>query len=362
MNKFELPGNIFNESDGYIEKKITFKQINKYNYLFKNPPFQTDIDENKIIDMITSYKKNPTYFAFKNTIVCGVICKNDNITLYLLDGQHRLKMIEELVKEDINDYLYICYYHIKTNEEMKELFKSINKDSHKINNYISLDEFNESLYDLTKEYLKTKYSLYFPERKSQINRRHSLTEFLDLLVQKLYFQKFTNIESIINDIEMKNKKFNKLIDYQEYYLENPEMFYKDEQLCVKNGFIISLKNNNFIDFLVDETVIPDHTFKNLKKSIPPKLRIQVWRKEFNDEDIAYCPFYRCENIIRIGVNGFHCGHVISEFNGGQTNIDNLRPICSDCNCKMATMNWSEYEKLCKKEYRNKKKLNQNIIV
>ena len=102
-------------------------------------------------------------------------------------------------------------------------------------------------------------------------------------------------------------------------------------------------------------VTPDHTFKNQKKIIGPKLRLQVWKKEFENEYEGVCPFYRCTNIIHNGLNGFHSGHVISEFNGGETTIDNLRPICSRCNSRMGITNWNEYEKKCKREYRKHKK-------
>ena len=41
---------------------------------------------------------------------------------------------------------------------------------------------------------------------------------------------------------------------------------------------------------------------------------------------------------------FHCGHIISEINGGKTNIDNLKPICSICNFSMGRKNMNEFSK------------------
>jgi 5-methylcytosine-specific restriction endonuclease McrA len=41
---------------------------------------------------------------------------------------------------------------------------------------------------------------------------------------------------------------------------------------------------------------------------------------------------------------FHCGHIIAEANGGQTNIDNLRPICAQCNLSMGKMNMNVFMK------------------
>jgi hypothetical protein len=358
MNKLNLPGIKINEKQNCIEKTITFKQLTKDYKLFLTLPFQIELDETKIYEMKQAYLLNPDYLVYKNKIVVAIVSNNINedYKLYIIDGQHRIEMAKNLFENnDINDYLTICYYKIDSDIKMKALFKEINRDSYKNNKYISLDEFNETLYDLLKNYLKTNYSLYFPEKKSSINRRHSLSEFLNLLIDKKYFNQFDKIQDIINDIENKNKIFNKLIDYQEYYSQTSDFFYKDEHTCVKNGIIISLKNNNFIDYLIDSNIIPDHNFKNRKKTISPKLRIQVWKKEFPNKNEGTCLFYKCENIINNGLNGFHCGHIISEFNGGETTLENLRPICSKCNCQMSTTNWNEFEKIVKKNYKKHKK-------
>ena len=256
MNELKLPGlnkNIINETQTFIEKKLTFKQTRDNFELFKRLPFQTDLDENKVAEMKESYLRNKEYFHFKNKIVIAVVSNNfdDDYNLYVVDGQHRLEMAKDLC-EDFNGELFICYYKIDSDKKMKELFREINRDSFKNNKYISLDEFQENLYDLTKEYLKSKYSIYFSERKSSTSYRYSLTEFLNELVERLYFEKFNNLQDIKIDIESKNRQFNKLIDYQEYYNENCDNFYKDEHTSVKNGIIITLKNNNFIDYLTNE--------------------------------------------------------------------------------------------------------------
>ena len=41
---------------------------------------------------------------------------------------------------------------------------------------------------------------------------------------------------------------------------------------------------------------------------------------------------------------WECGHVISEYNGGDLSTQNLKPVCSGCNKSMATMNMDEYMK------------------
>jgi len=39
---------------------------------------------------------------------------------------------------------------------------------------------------------------------------------------------------------------------------------------------------------------------------------------------------------------FHCAHIISEKNGGATTLDNLMPICAQCNTSMRTQNLYDF--------------------
>lgn len=339
MNKISILGKTpINETQKCIEYKLTFKNIIKLleENLLLTPPFQTEIDEDKVLMMIKSYKKNPDYLIYKNKIVIGYIVKTNN--LYILDGNHRIEMVKQIYK-DVNDYLIFCCYKITDEIEMKRIFKEINKDSYKYNNYISLNEFTENIYDLCKDYLYKHYSLYFAEKKKEMEHRFTINEFLNKLVENKYINKFENLELLILDLENNNKNFNNLIDYQEYFNENKDYFYKDEYNCVKDGKIYALKNNNFINYLINNHITPDHKFKYKKKKINPKLRLQVWEKEFGNNNIGICPYINCNNKINYEKNGFHCGHIISEYNGGLTIINNLKPICSECNYKMGTNNW-----------------------
>lgn len=70
-----------------------------------------------------------------------------------------------------------------------------------------------------------------------------------------------------------------------------------------------------------------------KKKIPSALREQVWLISFGDIKFKHkCKVKWCENLISPFT--FEVGHNIPESKGGQTNIDNLLPICSKCNKSM----------------------------
>lgn len=69
-----------------------------------------------------------------------------------------------------------------------------------------------------------------------------------------------------------------------------------------------------------------------KQNIPKALREQVWINYIGEKFDSKCYVTWCNN--RITCFGFDCGHNIPESKGGQTNIENLRPICRNCNLSM----------------------------
>jgi len=84
------------------------------------------------------------------------------------------------------------------------------------------------------------------------------------------------------------------------------------------------------------------TQKYCKKNIPQAVRRAVWN-HYLSEDIGKADCYvGCKT--KITQLNFECGHVEAERNGGKTTIDNLRPICSNCNRSMGTTNMHEFMK------------------
>lgn len=335
---------IVDDKHNCVEKRLTFKSID---IMFQNnellyPPFQTNLDENRVEEMCISYMKNPDYLLFKNKIIIGVVydLANNVNKLYVVDGQHRLSMSRILYNNNnINDTLNFCYYNIKSDEEMHNLFIEINKDSYKNSKYVSLSDFSKSIYLDLKNYLVNHKKIYFATNKNIKHKLYTISEFVDILSDKKYIDKFNNISDLVKDLEDKNNFYYSKIEYREYINQDNNSFYKEEEYAINNACIYCLKNNNFVEFLTNNT-IPKHTFKNKKLNISANLRILCWGKYFGDNLIGVCPL--CNHKIEFSRNGFHCGHIISEANGGETNLDNLRPICDICNYKMGKMNWTDY--------------------
>jgi hypothetical protein len=73
-----------------------------------------------------------------------------------------------------------------------------------------------------------------------------------------------------------------------------------------------------------------------KRKIPQKIKNESWDKYIGRHiGEAKCV---CCKLTTIDSKHFIAGHVISEKNGGQINIDNIRPICNGCNSSMGTEN------------------------
>ena len=80
--------------------------------------------------------------------------------------------------------------------------------------------------------------------------------------------------------------------------------------------------------------------ENKKCRIPSKVRTDVWNT-FIGPTISN---HKCLCCLKttISVFDFQVGHVLSEHDGGNLNIDNLRPICASCNISMGTTNMKDY--------------------
>jgi hypothetical protein len=114
MEELKLKGALIKQRTNCAERKLLFKTIANMieNKELLLPLYQTDLDNDKVSEMIESYKKNPDYLLFKNKVVIGVIIKNDNIKLYIVDGQHRISMAHHIYMNDNQntDILIFCYY------------------------------------------------------------------------------------------------------------------------------------------------------------------------------------------------------------------------------------------------------------
>jgi len=83
--------------------------------------------------------------------------------------------------------------------------------------------------------------------------------------------------------------------------------------------------------------------KYKKKAIPKTVKKATWDRWIG-KDVGVTKCLCCEHQ-EIRQFEFHCGHVIAESKGGKTNVDNMRPICAQCNLSMGSMDMNEFKKM-----------------
>lgn len=132
------------------------------------------------------------------------------------------------------------------------------------------------------------------------------------------------------------------------------------QLKEKCPMIPKRSKANMIELILSthlETSSSNTTQK--KKSIPKKVRVGVWN-EYIGKDKGTSKCLCCNDTeIQQSDSNWESSHVISEFNGGNCTIENLRPLCCGCNRSMSSKNMKDY---CLQYYPNsidRLKLNTN---
>jgi hypothetical protein len=79
-----------------------------------------------------------------------------------------------------------------------------------------------------------------------------------------------------------------------------------------------------------------------KKWIAKGLKMSVWNENFGITCGEHECYIGCGR--KISQGNFECGHIIAESKGGTIHIDNLKPVCSQCNKSMGTINLEEFKK------------------
>ena len=197
------------------------------------------------------------------------------------------------------------------------------------------------------------------------------------------------LNSIIPNITM---KFKPSIDYRKYYKNNNKInnrinnkinkhnknnkhnkiFNKNNLFNINNKTNL-LKTNNKTNLLntsnketiiqsINKTIIENKHIK--KETIPKRIRELVWTTHNTEVFSNKCYVSWCDNIIN--VFNFQVGHDIPESKGGTLDIDNLKPICGNCNLSMSNnysiKEWSNLIKINKNISNNNTPINDNIII
>lgn len=340
-----------NGAESFIVQ-TTFQTIanimnNKKENLLETPIFQAPLDEDKVYGQLESYLKNKSYFLNKSLLTLANIKIGNEEVNYIVDGQHRMEMIKILYEQqNENMKVFIAIHMIKSEEELRDLFDDINKDSTKNLQYVKLPIFAKQEIDAFKKLLTLKYVGCYAKNRTQVSHIKTPHEFVIDLETSGFFSAHSDktVNEKVTYIDNQHALFFNCVEYLENDCKNPSCYYKDESNLIKHyKNVMFFKNNNFVDFLVTDDE-PQHFFtKNTRKSMTKSKRLEVWNKEFGNKKTGLCPVKGCKQLLRLEEqNSFHCGHITSIKYGGSNDLSNLRPICANCNGKMGYQNWNDF--------------------
>lgn len=341
MPKTMYPGRKIDQCNGYYETSLSFEAISTNQKILnmEKPPEQGTLYDDKIENMIDEYMSHKSYFKFKNKIIVAEL----NTIWYLVDGQHRIEMCKRLFQRDrtIDDKLVFCWYMCKDEETITHLFNSVNQDSTKNQMYVKQTDIAQVKCNEFVRLLCANKA-FFAKKSQKTQKKKTIEEFRDDIINIGFMDNFNTGREVYDNLMIKNIEFCKAYDQGIEY--NIDSFYECDKECVQERFIFPLKNTNFIKWLCYDEIRPSHQLKKSKKRITRKLKLSVWVKEFSDSECCVCPLVNCSRmLIKHQPDTWHAGHITSENNNGPTELDNLRPICPQCNNDMGDENWYDYE-------------------
>jgi hypothetical protein len=315
-------------------------------YNIQIPNIQRIRDDKKVNDIV-SYQQS----CLRKDGVCnfiGVInihyCE-ENSELYLTDGQHRYEAIK-CVNANINIPIIIEIVIVKNMEQLKENYNIINKNT-------PMPDFPDTI----DKSIPENVSLYFRDRyesiwssNSRARRPHIhftyFQEALGVLTYKLEIKTAAELQKIVEDYNVKLSKWEpSLYPDSKTLLKNDKILNK----CKETGFYLGLYSHCSDDYRYDWVkeilrvekgiVIKKSVTEQKRKGVPKKIKDDAWSKHIGKKNEVLCICCRTSVITPFS---FHAGHVVSDYDGGPTTVDNIRPICSSCNLSMGKRNMCDF--------------------
>lgn len=323
----------------------------------QTPHTQRIIEKRKvkeIVDYQLSYireHKRPNFLGVINIHYLSIIPIGSKSkppgTYYLVDGQHRFAAIKELYEKYSHDLeILVEIVKVSTREELVENYNLINKNTPLPELPPSVDR---SIPEQTTLHFQQKYPDVWSEKTRTRRPKVTFNSFQETLGH-IAFRVQDDIDSsvkLIKEVEKVNEELG-MWDKSKFKNVTQGMYDKAKKSNFFLGLLSYKEGDSDIYKWGDMIMSGSHQTKSevrgekkkKKLPIPLKVKNDSWDRHIGKEiGEAYCIV--CDHTI-INSKNFQAGHIISEKNGGKVCIDNLLPICGQCNRSMGTKNMREY--------------------
>jgi 5-methylcytosine-specific restriction endonuclease McrA len=282
---------------------------------------QEHVDE--IVQFQKTYFENQGFYMF---LGCIEICRlKSTKQLFCIDGQHRLRAMEILFQQDPLHNFKVDVEFIDCNDfdEVVHFFRIINMNK-PVPEF--LQNFQMSVAVHLRDHLKMHYKSYLKTSERPQRPNINLEQFLSKVQEYIQTSVQLGEQNIIEWFEHENEKHGLFL-----------------QSCQEECVQLVWKRLSTIES-AKKLYLGTYWLDAIPKKISKVLRRQVWNKFYSsitEKDVNQIPCPCC-SLTLIHPLDFECGHIISFRNGGVTTLDNLRPICKDCNTSMGSCNWDDF--------------------
>jgi hypothetical protein len=296
----------------------------------------------------TYYTKYNTYF-FSNPIILVKL----GTKFAIVDGQHRFQTMMLLFNKNPerfdNCYIPVVVNKIDDIGDYDVLFTAINQ-SKPVPLYL-----NNTMWKTTGKRLENYFVVTHPSYvKQSLNPRYPNINPQKIIDYIDRHDLFSNVpyETIVMEIEELNnfylKHWRKYLQNTGYVKNASFMIQQSKKKCSSHPLVVGICGGLLWLETINAKIQKNkhyskmqHLNTNFKPFISRLLRGNVWRKRNTDVWLGHC--YVCNN--EIFYDNFVCGHVLSVFRGGKTDISNLEPICSGCDMDMGLCDLEAYRSL-----------------
>lgn len=327
---------------GVIKFTKETKSVSEFNCTI--PDIQRTIDEDHVA-AIYNYQLD-IYAQLGMYIISGCvsIAVCDNIE-YLIDGQHRLESYRRLIKNFPDRPLSICvdYYTCSDLNDVELLYKNVN--THKVNGITKLDIDPYKIITTLTKYLQTNFKPFLTTSANPRRPNINVEKVTDYITNNNIISR-GNIKTpneLLERIQGLNTFYASIgaAQFVAWGIKSPDAIIRKIHELPTNLYFGLYTNYEWLERIVDNNLLDYnkmyHYSSTYRAPIAKALRIKVWNCSLMDS-LCYCCGEKTKFV------DFECGHVIPLTLGGQTNEENLRPICRQCNQDMSTRNLEEYKK------------------
>ena len=163
------------------------------------------------------------------------------------------------------------------------------------------------------------YTLYTNSLSIEICNTNILLSYTNIINLLLYIN--------INNINVYPDNYNINTDYN----------------SCKNIILAMNKSKDYISNIIkpSSNILVEEYLKTKKiVNKEKKLRYSLWFIHYGDTQYGEC--FSCLKSIEIDDPSWHCGHIISNANGGAKELGNTRPVCVKCNLDMSKQHMYQY--------------------